>query len=81
LHAFLPLFLSGILAAELIFLLSPLSANNSLTAITPTAITPRMVGLQLFGPYLLLVEIAALLLTSAIVGAFHIGSRKQRGEK
>jgi NADH-quinone oxidoreductase subunit J len=42
---------------------------------------PKEVGLLLFGPYMLLVEIAALLLLSALVGAFHIGRRhKERAQ-
>ncbi len=60
-----------ILLGELIFLLSPLSDLHS--QLTPMG--PREVGLQLFGPYMLLVEIAALLLLSSLVGAFHIGRR------
>jgi len=40
----------------------------------------REIGLTLFGPYLLLVEISALLLLTALIGAFHLGRRHQEGE-
>jgi len=77
-QAILPFLLTAILAGELIYLLSPFS-TVSLEAVSTNPITPRDIGLKLYGPYVLLVEIAALLLTSAVVGAFHIGRRHQRG--
>jgi len=40
----------------------------------------REIGLTLFGPYLLLVEISALLLLTALIGAFHLGRRHQESE-
>jgi NADH-quinone oxidoreductase subunit J len=33
------------------------------------------VGLALFGPYVLAVEIASMLLLAALVGAYHLGRR------
>ena len=41
----------------------------------PTAISPKQVGLALFGPYVLAVELASLLLLAALVGAYHLGRR------
>lgn len=39
-------------------------------------VTPAQVGLSLFSTYVLGVELAAMLLLAAVVGAFHLGSRK-----
>jgi NADH-quinone oxidoreductase subunit J len=41
-------------------------------------VTPRQVGISLFTTYILGVEMAAMLLMSGIVGAYHIGRRKTR---
>lgn len=40
-------------------------------------IGPREVGRSLFGPYLLGVELASLVLLSGLVGAYHLGRRDQ----
>jgi NADH-quinone oxidoreductase subunit J len=40
-----------------------------------TAVSPRAVGLMLYGPYVLAVEIASMLLLAALVGAYHIARR------
>jgi NADH-quinone oxidoreductase subunit J len=37
-------------------------------------VEPRDVGIALFGPYLLGVQLAAILLMAGLVGAFHLGS-------
>ena len=81
LHSFGAIFLCMILFAELVYLLMPLSGflekipedANTL----PNIIGAKEIGLTLFGPYLLLVEISALLLLTALIGAFHIGRRHQ----
>jgi NADH-quinone oxidoreductase subunit J len=39
-------------------------------------VSPQQVGLALFGPYLLGVELASFLLLAGLVGAYHIGRRK-----
>ena len=39
------------------------------------AIGPKQVGLALFGPYVLAVELASLLLLAGLVGAYHLGRR------
>ena len=36
---------------------------------------PKTVGTRLFGPYLLAVELAGILLLAALVGAYHLGRR------
>jgi len=39
------------------------------------AVTPKQVGIALFGPYVLGVELASMLLLAGIVGAYHLGRR------
>jgi len=38
-------------------------------------VTAKDVGLALFGPYVLAVEIAAMLLLAGLVGSYHLGRR------
>jgi NADH-quinone oxidoreductase subunit J len=66
-----PAILAAILMAELISVLvqepsSPLAGGP---------INPKEVGIALFGPYLIGVELASVLLLSGLVGAFHLGER------
>lgn len=78
-----------ILFSEIIFLLTPYSAFYTTPYATPidaplslpNTIGAREIGMLLFGPYLLLVEIAALLLLTALIGAFHIGRRHQESSQ
>ena len=75
-----PSVLAAILLAELIYVLF---SQESLAAAT-AAVGPKQVGMALFGPYLLAVELASLLLLAGLVGAYHLGRReslaKQKGE-
>src|SRR3954454_13943314 len=43
-------------------------------------VTPKEIGISLFGPYAIGVELASLLLTSGLVGAYHLG-RRTSGEE
>lgn len=38
-------------------------------------VSPKQVGIALFGPYILAVELASLILLAALVTAFHLGRR------
>jgi NADH-quinone oxidoreductase subunit J len=38
-----------------------------------TVVTPKEVGIKLYGPYVLAVEIASMLLLAGLVGAYHLG--------
>lgn len=40
------------------------------------AVEPKQVGIALFGPYLIGVELASLLLLAGLVGAYHLGYRQ-----
>lgn len=68
-----PLILGALLLGELICVLS-IDAGRSASG----AVEPRAVALALFGPYLLGVELASLLLLSGLVGAHHLGRHWNR---
>ncbi len=64
-----PGILCGVLMIEMIRVLSP-TLNGGIGG---SAIDAKMVGIALFGPYLLVVELASMLLLAALVAAFHMG--------
>ena len=65
-----PGILAGLLLLELILALRHAPALTS-----GISVDPKTVGLTLFGPYVLAVEIASMLLLAALVGAYHLGRR------
>ncbi len=66
-----PVILAAILIAELAYVLTQGSGPPALAA----TVDPRQVGAALFGPYLLGVELASLLLLAGLVGAYRLGQR------
>lgn len=65
-----PLVLVVLLAIEVLYAIAQ-SAR-----IAPQAVVgPREVGISLFGPYALGVEMASMLLLAGLVGAYHLGRR------
>lgn len=68
----LPVVLAILLLEELVFLLTrtPGTAGQA-------AIGPKAVGIALYGPYLIGVELASLLLLAGLVGAYHLGRREE----
>jgi NADH-quinone oxidoreductase subunit J len=66
-----PAILASILAVEVAYFLLHEPAQN----LAPGEIAPKVVGIALFGPYVIGVELASMLLTAALVGAYHLGSR------
>lgn len=68
-----PLILSAVLIGELIF---AVAGRGNLSA-GRTVVQPQEVGSALFGPYLVGVQLAAMLLLAGLVGAYHLG----RGDK
>jgi len=68
-----PCILSAILIAEVAYLLV------HAWAIRPriTSVSPKEVGRALFGPYVIGVELASMLLLGALVGAYHLGKQKR----
>jgi NADH-quinone oxidoreductase subunit J len=72
----LPSIMTAFLFIELLIALQHTSATTS-----GLAVTPKEVGLTLFGPYVLAVEIASMLLLAGLVGAYHLGRRFLNREK
>jgi NADH-quinone oxidoreductase subunit J len=64
--------LSGLLLAELIYILV-WNVQGAATISGRAATDSKEVGITLFGPYLLGVELASLLLLAGLVGACHLG--------
>lgn len=62
-----------ILLIELIFILASTPQQTTGKAV----VSPKEVGAALYGPYLLGVELAAILLLAALVSAFHFGKNAQ----
>jgi NADH-quinone oxidoreductase subunit J len=65
-----PSIMAAILLLELIWALRHASGNTA-----GVSVDPREVGLTLFGPYVLAVELASMLLLAGLVGAYHLGRR------
>jgi NADH-quinone oxidoreductase subunit J len=66
--------LASVLLAELAYVLLAAHGGDQAGA---RAIEAKEVGIRLFGPYLLAVELASLLLLAALVGAYHVGRRPE----
>jgi NADH-quinone oxidoreductase subunit J len=76
-----PAILTVILIAELIYVFG----QGAIPSPGSNIVEPRQVGAALYGPYLLGVEMASMLLLAGLVGAYHLGQRdqsqEQRGEE
>jgi NADH-quinone oxidoreductase subunit J len=69
--------MAGILLVELIF-----AARLGYTQPAPAAeIPPVQVAMSLFGPYLLGVELASMVLLAGLVGAYHLGRQEDFMER
>ncbi|MHC2991068.1 NADH:ubiquinone oxidoreductase subunit J [Pontibacter sp. HJ8] len=71
-----PALLSLVLLAELVYLV----ATSDLT-VPPAAgayVDAKAVGLALYGPYVLGVQLSGILLMAGIVGAYHLGRQKKK---
>jgi NADH-quinone oxidoreductase subunit J len=66
----LPAALSAVLLWQLGTQLWP---RGYITAAGLQEVTPKMVGIALYGPYLLAVELASMLLLAGLVAAYHLG--------
>ncbi|HSM55791.1 MAG TPA: NADH-quinone oxidoreductase subunit J [Candidatus Sulfomarinibacteraceae bacterium] len=65
----IPAALAAILLAQLVYVLVVQPGEPGVM----TAQGPREVGLTLFGPYLLAVELSSILLLAGLLGAYHLG--------
>jgi len=73
-----PGLVSGALLAEVLWVLAKGQGGLAAVPASSAGSDPRAVGLALYGPYLLGVELASLLLLSGLVGAWHLGRRETR---
>jgi NADH-quinone oxidoreductase subunit J len=65
-----PLVLTVLLTLEVLY-----AIGRSSTMLPVVVVGPRAVGIALFGPYALGVELASMLLLAGLVGAYHLGRR------
>jgi NADH-quinone oxidoreductase subunit J len=66
-----PAILAAVLIVELLYIL----VRGPGTPLAGGPVEPKQVGIALFGPYLIGVELASVLLLAGLVGAFHLGGR------
>ena len=70
-----PVILAALLLAELLYVLF---SHQSGAGIGQTTVSAKAVGISLFGPYLLVVELASMLLLAALVAAYHLGRHEAK---
>lgn len=69
-----PSILCLVLLGELLYLIvQPVDVGGDVRVVDP-----KEVGKSLFGPYILAVELAGMLLMAGIVGAYHLGRQKKK---
>jgi len=66
-----PVVLACILIIEVLYMV-----RGSSTSLALGGVEPKQVGVALFGPYLIGVELASMLLLAGLVGAYHLSYRK-----
>jgi len=67
-----PTLLAGVLLCEVTYLV----ARGGGVQVEAGIVTPKQVGIVLYGPYLIGVELASMLLLAGLVGAYHLGVRR-----
>jgi len=71
-----PSMLALVLLGELIYMAMNVEGSPGDIA---GAINPKQVSISLFGPYVIGVELASLLLLPGLIGAYHLGRRLRKG--
>jgi NADH-quinone oxidoreductase subunit J len=71
-----PVILAGVLFAEVVYLVQAGPALMGPALMGAVAVEPKDVGIALFGPYVIGVELASMLLLAGVVGAYHLGLLK-----
>ena len=66
-----PVILASILIIEVAYL-----ARSGSAGLGTDALGPKEVGIAMFGPYMIGVELASMLLLAGLVGAYHLGFRE-----
>ncbi len=69
-----PALFTLLLAGDFVYILT----SGTPFPVSGIEVSPRQVGLILFGPYALGVELASMLLLAGLVGAYHVGRRDPR---
>jgi NADH-quinone oxidoreductase subunit J len=69
-----PASLSAVLLGELVYMLW----QGAAPPVGGTIVSPRQVGALFFGPYVVAVELASMLLLAGLVGAYHLGRPESR---
>ena len=69
-----PAALSAILLAELVYIIS----EGTSATLSPHVVDAKAVGMSLYGPYVIGVELSGILLMAGIVGAYHLGRQKKK---
>lgn len=72
-----PSLLAGLLLAALIRVL----LSGGFTHAGTLGIESKTIGIALYGPYVLVVELASMLLLAGFVGAYHLGRREREEER
>jgi NADH-quinone oxidoreductase subunit J len=70
-----PAILSAILLAEMVYIIV---SGSDTTQVDQPVIDATAVGVSLYGPYVIGVELCGILLMSGIVGAYHLGRQKKK---
>ena len=69
-----PAILSLILLAELLYIMTAGETGDA----TYQTVDAKAVGMSLYGPYVIGVELSGILLMAGIVGAYHLGRQKKK---
>jgi NADH-quinone oxidoreductase subunit J len=69
-----PVILSAVLLVELILIIT----NSPIESGPRQMVYSKEVGISLYGPYLIGVELSGMLLMAGIVGAYHLGRQKKK---
>jgi NADH-quinone oxidoreductase subunit J len=70
-----PVVLAVILLGELIYIVS---VSQVSTGVVEHVIDSKAVGMSLYGPYVIGVELSGILLMAGIVGAYHLGRQRKK---
>lgn len=69
-----PLILTSILLMEMLYIMT----SGEPVGLSDNIIGAKAVGMTLYGPYVIGVELSGILLMSGIVGAYHLGRQKKK---